>query len=96
MLHTGLVFLDGNNVTGQIPESWCNAEIPQLYADCGEIQCSCCTYCCNNNNNNDDDNETTTNTSGECIWTGTGEEANADRTLPSSQRLKRPPRPTKV
>jgi hypothetical protein len=39
--------VDGNEaLTGDMPASICQLEIPQLFADCERVDCPCCTYCC--------------------------------------------------
>jgi len=39
-----------NKVTGTMPEELCSlfssGKLKKLWADCHEVECSCCTHCC--------------------------------------------------
>jgi hypothetical protein len=48
-VNSGLVRIDRNSLTGEIPSTFCTAidtAGAALFADCLEVNCPCCLYCC--------------------------------------------------
>ena len=64
-----------NDFTGSL-ESLCGYGLDDLFSDCEEVDCPCCTYCCSGT---------------ECQWTGIGRETGEAPVAPLKTKLDRAP-----
>ena len=74
---TKLAYFHGNELTGSLVTLCENVDKVDVFADCAEVDCPCCSHCC--------DNE------GVCTWTGVGEEKGEAPIAPFRAKRSRAP-----